>query len=267
MRNAYPLLAALLLVIAGCKKESKTTDGLTANPTNLQLVSMAWSFPALHFSYDPGTHLLTGYSGGYALLRGGLDSPFVHLVYSQGQLSCLYSEEFADDTTSFHYNTEGWPDTITKKEGLWVGPPSALVEATLVQTIRYNGSGQPADSYVYTTGPDTTIDHYTFSYDNNGDLTRAVDSNLTAHPVSVSITTYTGYDNKINFIRALNGFPATDLFDRKLGVWYTFSPNNVGTITKNDSVAVSYTYRYNSAGLPTTIIYGQDTVALTYQQY
>ena len=272
MRNAYPLLVALLLSIAGCQKESKNAISQSLLTTDLQLVSFGWGTePTVNFTYDPSSHQLTDYIGGYLILDNlGLDTVCGQLVYSQGHVAALIWGKVFFDTTNYHYGNNGLPDTVTKKAltGATYGPSGWVVQnVTILQTNRYNPNGQLSGAVVYTAASDSIDDHYGFSYDNNGNLNWSVDSNFAVHPTTITTYTYTDYDNKINFTRAINGFPATDLLNPHIGLLHTFSPNNVGTISKNGSALVKYTYRYNSAGLPTSIIYGQDTVTMKYQQY
>jgi hypothetical protein len=112
-----------------------------------------------------------------------------------------------------------------------------------------------------------------FTYNNNNNLTSAVNYILWSQPQQKTKSECLSYDNKINYISAVNGLPRT--FNHG-GSW-SFSLNNY--IDRNYHTPVdinqpfspaSYTsnsYQYNEEGLPTKMFSGPWTVTFEYEKY
>lgn len=289
MNTKCTLLIIIALSVISCRKEiTPVAASPSQNPTSYELVSETWSGVATNgesilFTYD-STHLLTDYKqiqwgqGGYSItdsgnfpLPGFSDTSYNHLEYSNGRVSKQYviDKNGGQGYWTYEYNSKGW----------------------LVKITTYDLNGQPEDGYTYLysyneNGQVTDMRqgdasapsyHDTFEYDSAGNLTKEVDSTLYINPAWVQISEYSNYDNKINFVRALNGYPTTYSTGNNFGVVSSFSPNNYGKVEYYGSIQPGdpfgllsssvNAYQYNDQGLPVQIVSGPWTVTLQYQKY
>lgn len=282
------LLISVFFLLMGCRKSMTSAPaGFSQNPTSYELVSEVWSGPVTNgqsylFTYDDSTHLLTSYKriqwgqGGYNItdsgnfpLPGFSDTSYFHLTYSDGRISRLYSSDGgAQGYAAFEYNSKGW---LVKSTNYFLnGQPQDYV-----YLYSYNDKGQVTG--MRETNTSTLNFHYTFAYDNNGNLVKEVDSTLYTHPPLIYMTEYSDYDNKVSSIRALNGYGTTYAGDYNLGSGSSIPSNNVGSASYYTNTngspdfgppsTVLYNYQYNDEGLPVQIQSGPWTITLQYKKY
>jgi len=281
------ILFTSFLFLMSCKKGITSAPSPSANPTSYELVSEIWFGPVTNgqsylFTYDSATHLLTDYKriqwgqGGYNItdsgnfpLPGFSDTTYYHLEYTNGRVSRLYiNDGGAQGYMAYEYNSMGW---LVKAVYYYLNGQSD----NNILLYSYNDKGQVTDMRE-TNGP-TNEFHYTYAYDNSGNVVKEVDSTLYTHPALVYVTECAQYDNKVNSLRALNGYGAAANMDRNLGSGSSISPNNVGTLSYYTNTSggpsfgspstTDYTYQYNDEGLPVQIISGPWTITLQYKKY
>lgn len=255
--------------------------GVAQNPTSYELISEVWSGPVTNgqsylFAYD-STHLLTSYKriqwgqGGYNItdsgnfpLPGFADTSYFHVEYSNGRVSGLYSVDGgARGYAAYEYDSAGRLVKVISQPGDYI------------YLYSYNDKGQVTDRKEMNT---TAINfHYTYVYDNNGNLVKEVDSTLYTNPPLIYMTEYSDYDSKVNPLRALNGYGISSGADVNFGSGASVSPNNAGTSRYSTNTnggpdfgppsTASYNYQYNDEGLPVQIQSGPWIITLQYKKY
>lgn len=267
MKNIYWLLAPLAFM-AGCKKDHVSTS--STNPAAYELVAYADHYngavtDSIGLTYDPDTHLLNSYT---VILygAGATDSSTYQVVYFNKEVTRIniVSTAYAS-YYNYHYNTGNQLDSIKWYTGDDLAPLQSWA-------FNYDAGGRISQEFVY--GPVSLQDHYSFTYDASGNLSEEIDSSFT-RTVSVVTLQYSNYDNKVNPLAAIPGFPKSLAPLPTSGVQFFPSPNNYGTITQSVEVGpgqyqtgtTNFTYQYNSAALPTAMIDGIDTVRLSYKQF
>jgi hypothetical protein len=219
-----------------------------------------------YMTYDSSTHLLTSFKRIQITNSPSTDTTNYQLIYSQGRVSNMIMTDRdggGNGVYGYHYNSKGWLDTV------WV------IDGTS-EAFKYNNKGEPTDVYEFNNGL-TVWYHSTFAYDSSGNLSTEVDSSLYDVPLLVQTTNYTQYDNAVNYIKTINGYPPTWSWDNNFGIASSFSPNNNIAYTFQSSPSsndpngiidpVGFSYEYNEAGLPARIVSGPFTTILTYQKY
>lgn len=267
MKKIYFALVPFI-VLTACRKDHAAAP--STNPANYELVAYANHYngsvtDSVALTYDPNTHLLNSYTD---IIYGGAgtDASTYQLVYGNkvvtriNIVSMTYSGYY-----NYYYDAGNRIDTIKSYSGDIIAP---------VQTwaFIYNAAGQISDEFVY--GQPSLQAHNTYTYDALGNMSGEIDSSFT-RVVSVDTLQYSNYDNKVNPMAAIPGFPKTVAPLPAFGVQFFSSPNNYGTLAQSveiapgqfQTVTTKLTYQYNVAGLPTAIINGMDTVRLTYRQY
>ena len=266
MKKIYVLLIPFI-VLAACKKDHASTP--STNPANYELVAYTDHYngsvtDSVALNYTSG-HLLNSYT---VLVYGGAatDTSTYQVVYGNNMVtrinivSLTYASYY-----NYHYNAGNLLDTIKWYIGDGVTPTQSWA-------FTYNAARQITDEYIY--GQPSLEDHLRFTYDASGNVSEAIDSS-TARGVPGDTVQYSNYDNKVNPLTAIPGFPKTTAPLPAFGVQFFSSPNNYGTLAQSVEIApgqfqtktTNFTYEYNVAGLPTAIINGLDTVRLTYKQY
>jgi hypothetical protein len=267
MKNLYLLLAPLAFM-AGCKKDHASAP--STNPANYELLAYANYYngaltDSIGFTYLPNTHLLNSYTV-VAYGAAGTDTSTYQVIYANEEVtrinivSMTYSSYY-----NYYYNTGNQLDSIDWYTGNGDGPHQSW-------TFEYNAAGQVSDEFVY--ARPSLQDHFSYTYAASGNISEVFDSTFT-RSVSVDTLQYSNYDNKVNVLTAIPGFPKCPAPLPASGLQFFSSPNNYGTIAQSIEIATgqyqtnttNLTYQYNVAGLPTAIINGMDTLKLTYKQF
>ena len=271
------ILFAILLVLVSCKKEASPPLQPSNNPTSYLLKKMTFD----HTSATNGESFYFSYNSNNLVIE-------VKRVEWGGGMINGTPQWYFTTTYSFAYN-----GTLP-----------------MLCTIKENGDIRTYLEYFYQADriykrickyPDGSIQYYTFySYDGSGRVKEAIDSsdkvnfkhvleyntNLTtsttyvlwSNPQTKSKTEYSSFDDKVNFIKAVNGLPPTADWDNfNLHSYSSPSPNNMGReqhfwdvdINKDYEVpsTMEYSYQYNDEGLPIKMQYGGWTVTFEYQKY
>lgn len=266
MKKIYCYLVPLI-VIAACKKDH---SGSSTNPASYALVGYATYengtlIDSVGLTYTSNTHLLNSYTatvhGG-----GGTNSTTYQLDYSGTDILRMNLVSQSVAYYIYHYNTNHQIDSIKFYTTNTPDPVSSWA-------FKYNSAGQISDEFDLA-GSARTTDHEVFSYDAAGDLTEELDSAFTP-PLQVDTILYSNYDNKVNPVKAMPGYPSVTSPLPAFGAQFFSSPNNYGTVATTIEIApgqravstTNLTYQYNAAGLPTAIIDQLDTVRLTYKQF
>ena len=112
-----------------------------------------------------------------------------------------------------------------------------------------------------------------YVFDNDNNLIGRTDSSIWPAQKQVARTVYTGHDDKVNFLKAINGFPGDEGVE-----WYPLtSPHNSTSQIYYPAVNTgqpfgagaqqTFSYEYNDEGLPTTIRTGSQVITLTYRKF
>jgi hypothetical protein len=267
MKKIY-LLITPLIIIAGCKKDH--SSGSSTNPANYELVAYAsynngTLVDSVGLTYTSNTHLLNSYT---VTVHGGAstNSSTYQLVYSSSDvLRINLVSESVVAYYNYHYNIHDQVDSIYFYTTNTPDPVSSW-------GFKYNSAGQVSDEFDLSSS--RTTEHESFTYDAAGNLNEELDSSFTP-PLRVDTITYSNYDNKVNPIKAMPGYPNITTSLPEFGAQFFSSPNNYGTVATTIEIApgqygvstTNLSYQYNTAGLPTAIIDGLDTVRLTYKQF
>lgn len=266
MKKIYVLLIPLI-ALAACRKDH--APGPSTNPADYELVAYSDHYngtvsDSIALNYTSG-HLLNSYT---VFIYGGAatDTSTYQVVYGNKEVmrinlvSLAYASYY-----NYYYNAGNQLDTIKWYTGDNTAPTQSWA-------FTYNAAGQITDEYVY--GQSSLQDHFSFTYDALGNTGEEIDSS-TARGVVADTARYSNYDNKVNPLTAIPGFPKSVAPLPAFGVQFFPSPNNYGTLAQSVEIApgqfqtrtTNFTYQYNVAGLPTAIINGLDTVRLIYKQF
>jgi len=266
MKKIYVLLIPFI-VLAACRKDHASAP--STNPANYELVAYADHYngtvsDSVALNYTSG-HLLNSYTV-FVYGAAATDASTYQVVYFNNEVtrinivSMTYASYY-----NYHYNAGNLLDTIKWYTGDNPNPTQSWA-------FSYNAVRWITDEYVY--GQSSLADHFSFTYDALGNVSEEIDSS-TARGVAADTVQYSNYDNKVNPLTAIPGFPKSVAPLPALDMQFFSSPNNYGTLARSVEIApgqfqtntTNFTYQYNIAGLPTAIINGLDTVRLTYRQY
>jgi len=284
-----PLFLVVFLLPGGCRKTGDNNNAVITNPTSYILKKRTISIPN---SWGVTTEFFYN--------SRNLVSQIKSVRWNQGSVYGQPVRIWYDTTNySFEY-TNGRVSRSTFGNG-----PS-----TAYYIYEYNAAGllfrrttyQPYIAYDPATGgtkPDTMKRYNLYSYDNNRNLSEVIDStNKTAfrheftydgngNMVSEIIyeveyqmklkSEWSDFDNKVNFVKAINGLPPTYPWDNTFFAYSCSSPGNFGvqkeySTTRIDQSFVntasnSYSYEYNEEALPTKMIGGNSVVTFEYQKF
>ena len=271
MKKIYLLLTPFI-ALAACKKNH--TVAPSANPANYQLTGYgAYNIGILEdtitFEYDPDTHLLAGYQEVQNASGTPRNTIQYRLTYTGTQCNSLYSTT-AQGTTQFvfHYGSNKLPDTVRYADATGSQGSPAYI-------FKYNAAGQLTDASAL--AGDSVSYRLLYSYDASGNLSELVDTIFSGAGLQPAITKFSNFDNRVNPVTALRGFPTVFSTLNPLKAYSSSSTSNyrtlafTGIVEPGETVPLTgtdtYTYTYNAAGLPTQIINGTGQANLTYSQF
>ena len=118
---------------------------------------------------------------------------------------------------------------------------------------------------------------YVFTYNSNNNLTSVINYILWSTPQQKVKYEWLSFDNKVNFINAVNGLPITFIWDNNYSAYSSSSPNNYldqnyyTPVDINQPFGpanyISNSYQYNEEGLPIKLFSGPWTVTFEYEKY
>ena len=118
---------------------------------------------------------------------------------------------------------------------------------------------------------------HVFTYNSSNNLTSATENILWSNPQQKIKYEWLAFDDKVNFIKAVNGLPSTAAYDNNYHSYSSSSPNNFTAENYYTPVNMDqpfgpplYTndsYEYNNEGLPTKMKYGPWIVIFEYEKY
>ena len=277
------LLLISLSLLSACSRTPPSSPDLSLNPTSYELLSIVWSGPpptavgvapsfgqAVYFTYD-NNHLLTDYRrldwGGDSLPSPNPPDTNVytyHLEYTNGQVSKVdYNDggiAFSQD--EYYYNANGQVSSVREYHANIIG---------MTTDYQYDNRGNRILESRSSGGQLQVRLAYVFDNDNN--LTSRTDSSLWPSQKQVARTVYAAHDDKVNFLKAINGFPG----DGNVEFYPLTSPHNGTSQISYPAVNTgqpfgagaqqTFSYEYNDEGLPTTIRTGAQVITLTYRRY
>jgi hypothetical protein len=276
------LVIGIFVLLTNCKKATTSLPPVVSqNPTSYVLIAEVWSGPitngeSFFFSYD-SSHLLTDYmriqwGGAYTIIgndttigSGFSDTTTYHLEYNNGRVWRQYSKDGNSQSYSeYAYNNRG--QLVKATDYNFNGQPDGYGYQYI-----YNSLGQLTDmlegSYPYNF-------HYTFAYNVDGNLAIEVDSTLYTNGPLIYTSEYSNYDSRVNFVKAINGYPTTFATDNNFGTGASISPNNFGRLRYSTSQSAGgvgqtndYVYQYNDQGLPVQMQSGPWIVTYQYRKY
>ena len=155
------------------------------------------------------------------------------------------------------------------------------------RTVYYNNNTfQAYGSYVYDVEGnliekrDSTFQtnyRYVLSYNNSNNLVSATDYMLQSIPQQKMKYEWLTFDNKVNFIKAVNGLPPSFVWDNNYLSYSSSSPNNYLSHNFYDPVNIdqpfgqprfySVSYDYNEEGLPVKMISGPWIITFEYERF
>jgi YD repeat-containing protein len=277
----YSLFLFLAIIFFSCKKENNNSVSIPyiTNPTSYVLTSEIWSGPATNGEYFYFTYNSEHLISKIQRIQWGTES------VNGGSMQKWY------DTANYAYEyTHGLCSRWIVTEG----------GSNWFYTYEYNNNKLPVKRTVYSMGDYLPERYYLYKYDNSNNLVEIVDSSLNvnfryeftynSNNNLTSVTSYQGaipvqkeqyqwlaFDNKINFIKAVNGLPPTFVWDNNFNSYSSSSPNNILTENYYSPADInqpfgpaypdSYSYQYNDEGLPTTMQDGPWIVNFEYEKY
>ena len=245
------LILISLTILIGCSKDHNSAP--STNPSNYELVAytgyLNGDIPGEYDTllYNPGTHLLSSYKKvNYAI--GKSDTINYQLAYTDGKCTRIDVDSLGYHWYyTFQYNSDAEVDTVQ----LFNQNGSSLNQFWV---FHYNAAGELFDASAFVR--DTIVSHYSYNYDASGNVSDEIDS-LFSRPLYIGIAQYSNYDNRINPIKAVPGYPFTILPLNAFGI-SNASRNNYEMVAWSSNTPIPGTtdnigYLYNAAGLPTHV--------------
>jgi hypothetical protein len=283
IRPLRALVPALLLLFACSRTAPSSPIAITQNPTSYELLSIVWSGPppntvgiaptfgqAVYFTYN-SNNLLTDYRrldwGGDSIPSSGPpDTNYYnyHLEYTNGLVSRMdHPYSGGESWNIYTYNTNA---QVLSVKGYTAG--NIFNTETDYQ---YDSHGNRVLE-AYSDGGQLLY-HITYVFDNNDNILSKTDSTLWSTQNQVARTVYNGFDNKVNFLKAINGFPGDEAI-----YWYPLTASNNPTSQISypavftgqpfgAGIPQTFSYEYNDEGLPTIIRTGSQVITLTYRKF
>jgi hypothetical protein len=302
MRQTISFSVATLLFFYGCKKPNVQRNLSPA--TSSLLIEANWSGPSTNgqditFSYNSNNQVSQirnaewysfSYNGGSYQI--GYDTSYITFAYTNGLVTKAWGNQFASGYAyeRYEYNDRQLLIKKTSYDRVAIGGDSASPifksdvpvrifdcnydnHDNIIQII----DSSPAD--VNSTYPTNTNYTFVFNYNDSNDLTSLTSNEYAGNvsPVRKYKYDYSNFDNKINYIKAINGLPPTDGWDNNFGGYSSSSPNNILTeayYIQTDpnqpfvalQMPIIYTYEYNDEGLPISMYYAGWKVTFTYKK-
>ena len=268
------LFVTALIAACSCTKRPNDEKKLEIqNPTSYLLRKIIWSGPtsngeSLAFFYN-SDHLVSKieryeWSGGPSQIT--YDTSYYSFEYTNGLCTKWKVSEGFEGYFIFEYNTRNLP---VKRTCYYAD--NSFSHATF---YKYDND----DNLIEKTDSAVTIDFRSvYAYDSNNDLVSSIEYILWSSPQQKVKYEWSNFDQKVNFIKAVNGLPVTAAYDNNVGSYSSSSPNNAQTENYFSRVDInqsfgspnssSFSYEYNEQGLPVKMKTGPWIVTFEYEKY
>jgi hypothetical protein len=267
-------------VFISCKKDtvSPTVDDGKGNPTSYVLEQLTYEAQDgkdgsnFYFQYNSNNQVSEIKRVRWGYITTNNDPPVRQentVTYNfeyldQLAVKCTQREWFA--FWNFEYNYVG--DQVARKIIRYAN--GNIQDSTL---YKYDNEGKLTEAVIYT---DKANYRSEFTYDNN--LITRTNYILNTNPQQKYQISFSGFDNKINFIRTINGLPTT--FGGEEFSFFYYATNAPGNYVQarhynftglnenfNAFRTTKHTYQYNEEGLPTRMNADDYTTIFKYRKY
>jgi hypothetical protein len=264
-----------------CRKEKDCSTGqpYITNPTSYILKRQTWTGPNTNgesflylYNADHLVSKIERYHWGTFSSNGGpiqtwYDTAYYTFGYTNGLCTkWAFDEGGSNGYYVYEYNEKKLP----VKRTLYYA--DRTVQS--YNFYKYDDAG----NLVEKTDSSNKVDFkYVFTYNSSNNLVSAINYILWSNPQQKMKYEWLAFDNKVNFIKAVNGLPSTFAWDNNYHSYSSSSPNNF--IAENYYTPVNmdqpftspssfnYSYEYNDEGLPTKMTYGPWLVTFEYEKY
>lgn len=261
------------MIICSCGRNYDLIDVNSQNPTSYILRKQTWS----------------GVSSN--------GESFAYFYNSDHLVSRIDRYQWSNGTADTTYSTFEYENGLCRKWTLYDGYARAFAYGYFI--YEYNNSDLPVKRTYYS---DNAVDFYTFykydnannliekfdssqsidfrsvySYNSDNNLVKATEYILWSSPQQKSQIEWSDFDQKVNFIKSVNGLPITAAYDNNYRSYSSSSPNNYHVESSYDQVNIDQPfgqpfsdysqYEYNDENLPTKMVYGPWTVSFEYEKY
>jgi len=265
------LFVAALITAYSCTKEPDGSPAKIQNPTSYILKRQTWSgVPSngLSVAYFYNSDHLISRIEKYVWGIGFADTSYSTFEYENGRCRKRteydgYARAYPYGYFIYEYNKDDLPVKRTYHSD------SAVEFYTFYKYDNANNLIEKFDS-------SHSVDfRHVFSYNGDNNLVKVIDYILWSSPQQKSQREWSSFDNKVNFIKAVNGLPSPD--DNNVGEFSSSSPNNYVIEAAYDQIDIdqpfgqprfyNYTYEYNEEGLPVKITEIPWIVTFEYEKY
>lgn len=282
MNKQFVLFILLISLLSfSCRKERdcEKNESYITNPTSYLLKRQIWTGPTTNggsflyvYNSDHVVSRIERYQWGTYSSNGGplqtwYDTAYYTFEYTNGLCTKWSVDEGgAKGYFVYEYNEKKLP---------------------VKRTLYYNNHTIQSYSFYKYDNADNLIEktdssdkvnfRYVFTYNSSNNLTSVTDNILWSNPQQKMKYEWLAFDNKVNFIKAVNGLPSTFVWDNNYHSYSSSSPNNF--IAENyyspvnmdqpfgSPIYFNYSYEYNNEGLPTKMKYGPWLVTFEYEKY
>jgi hypothetical protein len=275
MKCQPAVIILLMLLVFSCKKETPrvTVSPKITNPTDYLLVSQTWTGPSSNglsyiLSYND-ENLLSDAENiqwwGGSMANG--DTTYLHFEYSNGLcIKVSINENANSGSVVYDYNSNGLPvRAVTYNSNVYFK----------TDRFEYDSS----DRLVRLTDAYESVDQtnfiYEYSYDDLGNPTTLKVTDVPGKKIMK--TEWPTFDNKINYIKSVNGLPPGCLFFDDYYSFFSPMPHNFLSENYNPYIDLGssfgspwtyqYQYKYNEQDLPTQMLSGPWIVTNVYKKY
>lgn len=262
-----------------CKKEYIGL-GSNRNPTSYLLKKQTWTGPATNgesFSYiynaDNLVSKIERYQWGTYNTNGEPqqtwhDTAYYTFEYTNGLCTKWRMQEGgADGYFIYEYNNQKLP----VKRTAYFTYNNTVESYSIYKYDNLNNLIEQVDS------SDKVNFRYIFTYNSNNNLTSVINYILWSTPQQKVKYEWLSFDDKVNFIKAINGLPITFIWDNSYNAYSSSSPNNY--LNENYYTPVDLnqpfgqanynvnSFQYNDEGLPIKLSSGSWTITFEYEKY
>lgn len=280
MKKGLPILISVVVLFSfSCKKcyeLEKNAKPYITNPTSYVLKRQIWSGPTTNgqsFLYIYNSDHLVSKIERYNWGNGGssqtwYDTAHYSFEYTNGLCTKWIIDEGFKGYYVYEYNNLKLPIKRTLYGNSNSGTPQSY---SFYKYDNLNNLVEKIDS------SSKVNFKYVFTYNSNNNLTSVINNILWSNPQQKEKYEFTAFDNKVNFIQAVNGLPSTFIWDNNYHSYSSSSPNNLVSSNWYTSVNLNqpfgspntsnYSYQYNDEGLPSKAFYGPWAITFEYEKY
>jgi hypothetical protein len=280
-RYAFIVILSVNLFLAGCTKDNNFMNAYIQNPTSYLLTKEEWTGPSSNgesfFFFYNDYNLVTKVERcqwGTVSVNGGpaemwYDTADYFIEYSNGLASKVTMEEGGSLAYLIYEYDNGHLPT---KRTIYL--PDGSVQQ--YSSYTYNDSDNLTEKIDY---KDADLFRYEFTYNGDNNLTSVTDYILWSNPQQKMKYEWSDFDDKVNWIKTVNGLPPTFVWDNNFGAYSSSSPSNnknqnyfppidINQPFDNISFSPVYcSYEYNDEDLPTKMYSGPWVVLFEYEKY